>query len=143
MDFHTIGGETVILARMRGWSQVVGGLVLGWCLLASVSGLRAALARDRDHTAEQDADFRVFGPDLPPLGTIGFLQPFNGWNDDTVRLHYAAQYSLAPRVIVEAHDHEFIIVAKGAERPDGEPRLAGYVRVASLPSGHRLFRRAP
>jgi hypothetical protein len=117
--------------------------VLAWCLLASVSGLQAARARDRDRMADQDAEFRRFVPDLPAVGTIGLLQPFNGWNDDTVRLHYAAQYSLAPRVVAEARDHEFIIVLKGADRPDGEPRLTGYARVATLPSGHRLFRRAP
>jgi hypothetical protein len=108
-----------------------------------MSALHVARARGHDPMAEQDADFRWLQPDLPPLGTIGFLQPFNGWNDDTVRLHYAAQYSLAPRVVVEARDEEFIIVAKGTERPDGEPRLEGYVRVTTLPSGHRLFRRAP
>lgn len=92
----------------------------------------------------QDAEFRAFISYLPPSGTVGFLQPFGGWDDASVRTHYAAQYSLAPRLVIESRlAEQMVIVALGAARPEGDPRLAGFVEVARVPGGHRLFRRFP
>jgi hypothetical protein len=122
---------------------VLGGLLLAWSLLAGVAALRAAVARVPDQMAEQEAEFRAFAPYLPPSGRVGFLQPFDGWMDASVRTHYAAQYALAPRVVPESLSEEFLIVARDAARPEGDPRLAGFVEVERFPSGHRLFRRFP
>ena len=106
-------------------------------------GQHAALNRDHDRMAVQDAEFREFETYLPARGTIGYLEPFGGFNDDTTRAHFAAQYSLAPRVIVARPDFEFLIVADGAAQAGGDPRLAAFARVTTLRSGHRLFRRFP
>ena len=125
------------------WWPVLGGVVLAWSLVAAVGGWRAAAAREPDRMGEQDAEFRAFAPHLPPSGTVGYLQPFDGWVDASVRTHYAAQYSLAPRVVTETLAEEFLIVAAGAARPEGDPRLAGFVEVQRFPGGHRLFRRFP
>ena len=88
-----------------------------------------------------EAEFLPFVVELPPRGEIGFLEPYDSSNDDTVRMHYAAQYALAPRVVVGRIGPEFLIVARGMANPDGDPRLMGYHLAASFPSGHRLFRR--
>jgi hypothetical protein len=129
--------------RVGHWPHVLGGVVLVWCLAMAGSALQAARARPHDDMGEQDATFRAFAIHLPRRGTIGYLQPFDGWSEAAVRTHYAAEYALAPRIVVEARNDEFMIVARGAERPGGDPRLNGYVLVATLPEGHRLFRRFP
>jgi hypothetical protein len=129
--------------RVGHWPHVFGGVVLVWCLVMAAAALQAARVRPHDPMGEQDATFRAFAIYLPPSGTIGYLQPYNGWNEASVRTHYAAQYSLAPRVILEGEAHEFLIVANGADQPNGEPRLAGFIAVVTLPEGHRLFRRFP
>ena len=134
---------TRLRARRDVWLPVLGGLLVVWSLVAAIAALRAALDRQPDRMAEQDAEFRAFATHLPASGTIGYLQPFDGWVDDSVRTHYAAQYSLAPRVVAESRAQEFLIVASGAARPGGDPRLDGFVEVASFPGGHRLFRRFP
>lgn len=126
------------------WLPVLGGVLVVWSLVAGIAALRAAVVRDPDRMSEQDAEFRAFIAYLPPSGTIGFLQPFDGWSDTSVRTHYAAQYALAPRVVTESRlTEEFVIVALDAAGPEGDPRLAGFVEVARVPGGHRLFRRFP
>ena len=89
---------------------------------------------------ELEAEFRPFALELPPTGEIGYLEPYDGTTDDALRLHYAAQYALVPRVIAGHIGPEFLIVARGMAKPAGDPRLDGYFRVASFPGGHRLFR---
>ncbi len=131
------------MARFDGWVRVLGGVALAWSLIAALSALQAARVRPHDRMAEQDAEFREFASYLPPLGAISYLEPFNGLNDDATRALLAAQYSLAPRVIVSTLDRDFLIVTDGAERPGGDPRLAPFVPVTRFPSGHRLFRRFP
>ena len=131
------------MPRLDRWSRLLGGVVLAWALVAGLSALRAALARPHDRMEEQEAEFRQLIPDLPARGAIGYLEPYNGFNDDTTREHFAAQYALAPRLIVAKPYYEFLIVANGAARPDGDPRLATFARVATYPGGHRLFRRFP
>ena len=131
------------MARIGGWPGLLGGGVLAWCLVATLSHLHAARARPHDRMAEQEAEFLAFVPYLPAAGSIGYLQPFDGWSDSAVRTHYAAQYALAPRVVPEHRSQEFVIVASGAARPGGEPRLAGFFPVATFPGGHSLFRRFP
>ena len=91
----------------------------------------------------QEAEFLPFVPDLPARGEIGYLEPFRAGTESDVRLHYAAQYALAPRVIVARTGPELLIVPVGAENPSGDSRLDGYRRVRTLPNGHRLFRRFP
>ena len=123
---------------------VLAGALLGWCLLASVSSLLASLARGLDPMGELEAEFRPFALELPPTGEVGYLEPYNGetgQEGDAVRMHYAAQYALVPRVVLGRIGPEFLIVARGTARPEGDPRLDGYFPVASFPSGHRLFRR--
>ena len=123
---------------------VPAGALLAWCLLASVSSLLTSLARSQDPMGELEAEFLPFALELPPTGEVGYLEPYNGETGeegDAVRMHYAAQYALVPRVVVGRIGPEFLIVARGTARPEGDPRLDGYFRVASFPGGHRLFRR--
>ena len=131
------------MSRLEGWFRVLGGAALAWSLVAALAALQAARVRPHDRMTEQDAEFQAFEFHLPPAGAISYLEPFNGLNDDGVRALLAAQYSLAPRVIVTTLDREFLIVTDGAERPGGDSRLEPFVPVVRLPSGHRLFRRFP
>lgn len=92
--------------------------------------------------ARLEREFRVLIPDLPSSGDIGYLERYEeGGSVEAVRTHYAAQYALAPRIIVARTGSEFVIVADGTERPGGDPRLRGYFQVARTPAGHRVFRR--
>jgi hypothetical protein len=124
---------------------VIVGILLAWCLYASVSGLRLTLARDADPIAELEAEFKWFGPYLPPYAVVGYLEKYDGTAGslEAVRMHYAAQYALAPRVVVGRVGPEYLIVARGTARPDGDSRLAGFSRVTTFPSGHSLYRRTP
>jgi hypothetical protein len=79
---------------------------------------------------------------LPPAGDVGYLDRYENAGDETVvRARYAAQYALAPRVLLPRVGAEFLIVADDTARPGGDPRLDGYFLVAATPAGHRLFRR--
>ena len=131
------------MPRVRNWwRRALGGALLVWCFLAATSALRDGVARDPDPIAGLEAEFRALVFDLPARGTIGYLEAYvEGGTDAAVRMHYAAQYALAPRVIVGRVGPEFLIVARGTERPGGDPRLDGYHLVASFPSGHRVYRR--
>jgi hypothetical protein len=123
------------------WQRLAGGALLAWCLVAAVAGVLDARTRARDAMADLDAQFRALAPLLPSAGEVGFLEPFEApGSPEAVRLHYAAQYALAPRVVVERLGLEFLIVARGAARED-DRRLEGYTRLATTPAGHRLFRR--
>lgn len=104
--------------------------------------MRASLNFPPDPMAQLESEFRALIPELPPRGTVGYLEQFEGNGSvDAVRVHYAAQYALAPRIVVGRTGPEFVIVAIGTERPGGDPRLRGYVQVARTPAGHRVFRR--
>lgn len=118
-------------------------MLLAWCLALGVSAFLGASQRPLDTMARLDAEFAVFAAYLPPSGTVGYLDPVGGWTEDAVKTHYAAQYSLAPRVIVTRLDQRFVIVAANAADPAGDARLDGFVEAARFPSGHRLFRRFP
>ncbi|MGE0444654.1 MAG: hypothetical protein AB7P99_05455 [Vicinamibacterales bacterium] len=122
---------------------MIAAALLAWCLVLAVSALLDARQRPTDPMARLDAEFRGFAPYLPPSGTVGYLDPVGGWMEDAVRTHYAAQYALAPRIIVTRLDQQFLIVAAGAADPAGDPRLDGFVEAARFASGHRLFRRFP
>jgi hypothetical protein len=116
--------------------------VLAWCLLAATSALRDGLARDQDPMTALEAEFVALVFDLPSSGVIGYLERYEGaGSDDAVRMHYAAQYALVPRVVVKRVGPEFLIVARGMARPGGDPRLDGYFPVATFPGDHRVYRR--
>ena len=124
------------------WRLVLGGALLAWCFLAATAALRDALARDPDPIAGLEAEFRALVFDLPARGVIGYLEGYDAAGTDAaVRMHYAAQYALAPRVVVGRVGPEFLIVARGTPRPGGDPRLDGYYLVATFPNGHRVYRR--
>jgi hypothetical protein len=92
--------------------------------------------------AQLEAEFRALIPELPPSGVIGYLDRYHdGGAEDAVRMHYAAQYALAPRIIVSRTGPEYVIVTNGSDRPGGDPRLDGYFPAARTPAGHRVFRR--
>ena len=131
------------MLRVRDWWQrTLGGALLAWCFVAATAALRDGLARDPDPIARLDAEFRALVFDLPARGTIGYLEGYeDAGTDAAVRMHYAAQYALAPRVVVGSVGPEFLIVARGTARPGGDPRLAGYYLVATFPNEHRVFRR--
>jgi hypothetical protein len=129
---------------LRNAARIAGsGLLFAWCFFAAGSALQRSLARAPDPMATLEAEFLPFVVELPATGEIGYLEPYSGSTEETVRMHYAAQYALTPRVVSARTGPEFLIVARGMARPDGDPRLDGYDLAASFPSGHRLFRRVP
>jgi hypothetical protein len=115
--------------------------LLAWCLVAAVSSLRLTLAKPADPMGALEAEFKPFAFELPPFATVGYLEQPDG-GEDAVRMYYAAQYALAPRIILSRTGPEFMIVARGTAQPD-DPRLKGFHPVAALPNGHRIFRRFP
>lgn len=124
------------------WQSALAVIGVAWALLASASAVRAALSIPPDPMGQLESEFRALIADLPPRGQIGYLERYEGGGSvEAVRQHYAAQYALAPRVVVARTGPEFVIVASGTERPGGDPRLKGYVQVARSPAGHRVFRR--
>jgi hypothetical protein len=124
------------------WRSALGCALLVWSLLAAVSTVRDGLATEIDPIAELESDFLALVFDLPARGVIGYLEAYGGAGTDAaIRTYFAAQYALVPRVIVGRTGPEFVIVARGTERPGGDPRLNGYHLVASFPSGHRVYRR--
>jgi hypothetical protein len=132
------------LSRVRGWQPLLGGVLLAWCLISAVAALRAAIERAPDPMETLESEFLLFLPDLPARGEIGYLEAYPGSGDEnSVRMHYAAQYALTPRVVVGRTGPDFLIVPRGSEQPGGDPRLVHYRRVVSYPNGHRLFRRFP
>ena len=128
---------------MRDWGRsAVGCALLGWSLLAAISTVSEGLARDPDPMAELEAEFLALVFDLPASGVIGYLERYSdAGTDDAIRMQFAAQYALVPRVVAGRVGPEFLIAARGTERPGGDPRLDGYHLVAAFPSGHRVYRR--
>lgn len=123
-------------------SRVVATLVLAWSLVAGASAVRVARALPADPMQRLEAEFLELAPRLPPAGEVGYLDRYENAGDEAVvRERYAAQYALAPRVMVARTGPEFLIVAHDTERSGGDDRLAGYFLVATTAAGHRLFRR--
>jgi hypothetical protein len=122
--------------------RVLATLALAWSLVAALSAVRTVVSLPPDSMQRLEAEFRELAPRLPPTGEIGYLDRYENAGDDAaVRSWYAAQYALAPRVVVSETGPEFLIVADGTERPGGDDRLAGYFLVTTTAAGHRLFRR--
>lgn len=116
--------------------------ILGWCLLAALAAFQNARRPSSNPVARLDAEFSALAAYLPPRGVIGFLERYeDAGSEDAARTWYVAQYALSPRVVVSRLGPEFLIVARGAAHPDGDPRLEGYVHVTTVPGGHQLFRR--
>lgn len=115
---------------------------LTWSVVAAAAALRASLAFPPDPMSRLEAEFRALAVELPSRGDIGYLERYeNEGAEDAVRMHYAAQYALAPRVVASRTGTEYLIVAAGTEKPGGDPRLDGYFQIARTPAGHRVFRR--
>jgi hypothetical protein len=126
------------------WQVALGGIVLAWCLAAAIGSVRAVQARPRDPMTLQEAEFRALAPYLPRRGEVGYLEPdADDQPGDAVRAHYAAQYALAPLVIVARTGADLVIVPRGTVRPEADERLTAYLPVLTLPSGHALYRRTP
>jgi len=124
------------------WRAALGAVLLAWSLLAAVSTVRDGLTRGPDPIAELEPEFLALVFDLPASGLVGYLEAYSDAGADAaVRMYFAAQYALAPRVVVARVGPEFLIVAQGTERPSGDSRLDGYHQVAAFPSGHRVYRR--
>jgi hypothetical protein len=123
-------------------SRVLATLALAWSLVAGASALRSALLVPPDPMQRLEDEFLELAPRLPPTGEIGYLDRYENAGDEAVvRARYAAQYALAPRVVLSRTGPGFLIVAHDTERPGGDSRLNGYFLVAATPAGHRLFRR--
>lgn len=103
--------------------------------------MRVSLARTPDPMGTLEAEFLPFVWELPASGEVGYLEPYQPTTPDDERMYYAAQYALVPRIVLGRVGSEFLIVARGKERPGGDPRLDGYYPVAKFASGHRLYRR--
>jgi hypothetical protein len=123
-------------------SRVLATLALAWSLVAGASAVRTALMLPPEPMEHLEAEFLELASRLPPTGDIGYLDRYENAGDDAVvRARYAAQYALAPRVLLARTGPEFLIVAQDTERPGGDSRLDGYFLVATTSAGHRLFRR--
>ena len=113
---------------------------MAWCLVAAFSAFQ--FSRAPDPTDDLDAEFSALAEHLPPRGLVGFLDRYaDGGTDDAARTWFVAQYALAPRVVVSRVGPEFLIVASGAAKPGGDPRLDGYIHIETVAGGHRLYRR--
>jgi hypothetical protein len=113
-----------------------------WALVAAGAGLRAAVVMPADAMGQLEAEFIPLASYLPPSGEVGYLERYDEpGGDDEVRTHYAAQYALVPRVVVAEVGKEFVIVARDAARPGGDPRLDGYFLVTRAATGHSVYRR--
>jgi len=127
------------------WTQrTLGGAVLAWALLAAILALKTSWSLDPDPMAELQAAFHPLASELPNAGTIGYLQHYQyaqASSDIEIRRYYAAQYALAPRVIVLRTGPEYLIVATGTVNPQGDARLDEYVLAALFPNKHRVYRR--
>jgi hypothetical protein len=94
-----------------------------------------------DVVRQLDREFRQLLPHLPRTGVVGYLAPSEGSDvADEQRLFYAAQFSLAPLVIVRRQEPEFVIVPRGHAVQD-DPRLAGLFVSSTTSAGHRVYRR--
>ena len=117
-------------------------LAVVWAIIAAFGAVRGALAQPPDPMERLEAEFRQLAKDLPPAGEVGYLERYvDAGAEDVVRMHYAAQYALVPRVVVSRVGHEFMIVAHGMPRPGHDPRLDGYFLVSVTPDNHRVYRR--
>jgi len=122
--------------------HVVGAAVVVWGAAAAVSALLAARDLPPDPMAGLQADFAMLAPELPETGTIGYLEHYaNAGADVEVRRYYAAQYALAPLVVVARTGPEYLIVAPGTPDPAGDPRLDDYRLAELFPNDLRIYRR--
>jgi hypothetical protein len=120
---------------------VLSGVLLAWCVLATGRVFQLTLAKPADPMSELESEFRPMAAYLPPFGEVGYLEAYDGPTEEAVRMHYAAQYALVPRLIVGRAGAEFLIVARGTARGSGDVRLIGFHPVASFSGGHRLYQR--
>jgi hypothetical protein len=117
-------------------------LAVTWAVIAAAGAVRGARAQPPDPIERLEAEFTQLAKDLPPSGEVGYLERYvDAGADDAVRAHYAAQYALAPRVVLSRVGLEFMIVAEGTTHPGRDPRLDGYFLVSATPEGHRVYRR--
>jgi hypothetical protein len=86
----------------------------------------------------QDDAHRQLLVALPASGRIGFRNVGSG---DSGRLLFFLQYSLAPRLIVEPGEHEFVIETGPATSPASLTRDSRFSQTASPNEDLRLFRR--
>jgi hypothetical protein len=122
--------------------RALAALAVVWALVAAFGAVRGARAQPIDPMARLEAEFKQLAKDLPPSGDVGYLERYvDAGAEDAVRVHYAAQYVLVPRVVVSRVGHEFMIVAQGMPRPGHDPRLDGYFLVSVTPEDHRVYRR--
>lgn len=121
---------------MKGARSAALAALLIWCVLAAAAGLRSALLLERDARKAFEADLLTLSVELPPHGTVGYLHDGAG---ETA--FHAAQYALAPRVLVARTGPDYLIVAPDAAVPESDPRLTGYEPVRADAAKHRLFRR--
>jgi hypothetical protein len=113
-----------------------------WALVSVGASWRDALRRPADPIVSLEAEFQALAPALPPSGAVGFLR-FHVDDDraDRLRVFYAAQYALAPRLIQKRTDLELLIVVPDALRPGVDDRLADFTVVASSKTGYRVYQR--
>ena len=113
-----------------------------WALIASFGAVQGARIQPADSMSRLEAEFKQLAKDLPPAGEVGYLERYvDAGAEDAMRMHYAAQYALVPRLILSRLDLEFMIVAQGTAQPNHDPRLDGYFLVSATPEDHRVYRR--
>ena len=122
--------------------QGLAAIAMAWALVAACGAVRGARAQPIDPMDRLQAEFVQLAAHLPPSGDVGYLERYEDPGaEDAVRVHYAAQYALVPRVVVSRVGLEFMIVAQGTPQPGHDPRLDGYFLVSATPEDHRVYRR--
>jgi hypothetical protein len=117
-------------------------LLLAWCVVTALGGLRAALARNEDLRYDLEAQFAALASELPPRGVVGYLEPRAGEGLRSLEMRHVAQYALVPRVLETHTGPEFLILAPGAVLAEADSTLAAYDPVGRELAGHRVYRRS-
>jgi hypothetical protein len=103
---------------------------------------------EQDFVSRETERYPPLVPSLPPTGVVGYLPEQHQTNESFLRL-CIAQNVLAPRVVVQSTEPDYVIAGPESLTPDddrrgapsSDPRLRGFVLYASFPSGMRVFRR--
>ena len=108
--------------------------------LALPAAMRSATS---DAVTASDEAFRRMLPHLPPSGPVGWVNPAGSRaNAADLAAFFHAQYSLAPRVLVEGTQPD-VVVAVASDRGGLPDVPEGFERVQVFSGRLALYRRRP
>ena len=81
-------------------TRAAAAVVLLWAVVSAAATLRNAAMQAANPVTSLEAQFRALALALPPSGTVGFLEyEVDDASADHLMVYYAAQYTLAPRLV--------------------------------------------